>query len=168
MPIDDCVHDFATLAATVLPEHMDRVRKAMARPSALADFAKPKIGVAALLKHYGVKADYSGCYVFLDHRPIYVGISQHVFARLRQHVTDKTHFGASLAYRMAEKVAPHTKTRGDAMSDPTFAKIFAAKQTYLRGLHVAHIPIANPVELYVFEVYASMALDTPWNTFKTH
>jgi hypothetical protein len=34
---------------------------------------------------------------------------------------------------------------------------------------VATIPIENPVELYLFEVYAALALGTSrWNTFRTH
>ena len=33
----------------------------------------------------------------------------------------------------------------------------------------AYVDIENPLELYVFEAYAAMALGTfEWNTFRTH
>ena len=40
---------------------------------------------------------------------------------------------------------------------------------YLRSLNVAFIEIGNPLELYLFEAYCAMELDTSeWNTFETH
>ena len=50
-----------------------------------------------------------------------------------------------------------------------FMKHFQLSQQYLRTLRVAFIEIENPLELYVFEAYAAMALETKvWNTFATH
>jgi hypothetical protein len=92
-----------------------------------------------------------------------------VYSRLRQHVFGRTHFDASLAYRMAQHDAPHTNTRSGAMNDLAFAKVFEAKIAYLRGLRVATVRIEDPVELYLFEVYAALELGTSkWNTFRTH
>jgi len=55
------------------------------------------------------------------------------------------------------------------MEDAGFRGEFEKAQQYLRGLSVAFIEIENPLELYVFEAYAAMALDTAeWNTFRTH
>jgi hypothetical protein len=60
-------------------------------------------------------------------------------------------------------------TRAEAMRSPTFLKAFGVAQQYVRGLSVAFVRIANPLELYLFEAYAAMAFDTSeWNTFETH
>ena len=88
---------------------------------------------------------------------------------MRQHSTGSTEFNATLAYRMAcEKVA-HEMTRADAMKDPAFRAAFNEAQQLLRGCSVAFIEIKNPLELYLFEAYCAMELDTAaWNTFETH
>ncbi len=44
-----------------------------------------------------------------------------------------------------------------------------ARDTYLMRLDVAYVQIENSLELYVFEAYAAMTLNThKWNTFRTH
>ncbi len=55
------------------------------------------------------------------------------------------------------------------MNDPAFRAAFEEAQTLLRGCTVAFIEIPNPLELYLFEAYCAMELDTcEWNTFRTH
>lgn len=55
------------------------------------------------------------------------------------------------------------------MQDPLFGMSFAEAQAYLRSLQVAAIAIENPLELYVFEPYCALELDThQWNSFETH
>jgi hypothetical protein len=103
--------------------------------------------------------------------PIYAGISRKVLSRIRQHLCGKTHFDASLAYRMAKRMrkTPARLERGDAMQDSTFRKVFDERQAHLRGLRVAFIPIKNDLEIYLFEAFCAMELDTcEWNTFRTH
>lgn len=170
MTIDGCEHQFEALVASVLPGHMTRLETAMSEQWLMADFAKTGVGVRSLLKAKGYGADFRGCYVMSDEqKPIYVGISQHVLARLRQHVVGRTHYDASLAYRMARHELAHEKTRGEAMKDTAFKDKFDEKQRYLRSLRVAAVKIDNPVELYLFEVFAAMKLGTSlWNTFETH
>lgn len=170
MPIDACQHKFLDLTLHVLPSYMDQMRRALEKPHLLADFCKPGVGPGFLKKQLGLKADFSGCYVLVDAgTPIYVGISRTVLARLRQHVFGKTHSDASLAYLMAARKAPHEVTRSQAMLDADFKSAFDAAQTYLRSLTCAAIAIENPLELYLFEAFCAMELDTAvWNTFVTH
>ncbi len=106
----------------------------------------------------------------LDHsKPIYVGISRSVLSRIRQHVTGTSHFDASLVYTVAQRKLPTKGHRSRVMEEAGFKAAFVAAQEYLRGLDVAFIEIQNPLELYVFEAYAAMELDTcEWNTFRTH
>lgn len=174
MPLHECSHTFHELAATVLPAHMATMRVALAEPRSMNAFARPGVGPGALIKEFGIPQDFSGCYVLLEAAaPVYVGISRNVVGRLRQHVFGKTHFDASLAFRIAMARHPdraiENLTRSEAMQDPLFGTSFTEAQSYLRSLHVATIEIKNPLELYVFEAYCALELDTnQWNSFKTH
>lgn len=174
MPIHDCPHSFAELATTVLPEHMTRMHKALASPDPMIDFAKSGVGVRKLLKAKRLTEDFSGCYVLVDKgKPIYVGISRGVIGRLRQHVFGKTHFDASLCFKIAlEKHSDRAitqLTRDNAMLDTEFGVSFAEAQDYLRSVKVAFIEVKNPLELYIFEAYCAVELDThQWNSFETH
>jgi len=174
MPLHECPHTFQELATTVLPGHMARMRVALAASRNMELFARPGIGPGTLIKDFGIPQDFSGCYVLLDAgAPIYVGISRGVIGRLRQHVFGKTHLDASLAFRVAMARHPDTAvarlTRSEAMQDPLFGTSFTEAQAYLRSLQVALIAIENPLELYVFEPYCALELDThQWSSFETH
>ena len=170
MPIDQCPHSFSHLASVVLPNYMAVLSQNMNNPTLLSIFSQPGTGVRSLLRQFGRESDFPGCYVLIEcENPIYVGISRSVFSRLRQHVTGKTHYDASLAYRIAATKVPHYQKRGDAMKDSVFQRHFNAAKTYLSSLNVAYVEIFNPLELYLFESYCAMELDTStWNTFETH
>ena len=170
MPIDGCTHSFKQLANVVLPAHMLRMREAMKSPIRMRTFLGPKKGPATIAKLMGLQGEFSGCYVLMDRgTALYTGISRKVLSRLRQHVGGKSHNDASLAYAIAKRERPHSLFREKAMRDADFANAFhQAKQTILQ-YDVAFIEIACPVELYGFELYCSMELDTDqWNTFRTH
>lgn len=170
MLIDGCPHSFADLTTTVLPKHLITLRTALAKPHAASRFSKAGEGPVSIARALGIDSDFSGCYVLMDNGTlIYVGISRQVLARLRQHLTGKTHFDASLAYAMAQRKCPTPGKRGDAMTQTSFQQAFADVKTHLSSLHVAFVQIESPLELYVFEAYAAMELAThEWNTFRTH
>jgi len=142
----------------------------MKNPIPMKLFGASGKGRTAILSKLGLQEDFKGCYVLIDRgRPIYVGISQAVVQRLQQHVKGKSHYDASLAYRMALESVPHKGTRDQAMSSDAFKEAFEESKSYLMKLSVAYIQVGNPVELYLFELYCSMELDTAeWNTFATH
>ncbi|MDQ2667271.1 MAG: hypothetical protein M3Z05_14825 [Gemmatimonadota bacterium] len=170
MSIDDCEHSFEDLASHILPRHMDRLRAALAAPWPTAAFAQQGKGTKAVAAQFGLLGDFSGCYTLIeDARPVYVGISRSVLARVRQHVLGRSHFDASLAYLIAQRRLPTKGQRAKNMDNPEFRAAFVDAQEYLRGLHVATVRIDNPLELHVFEAYAAMALGTcEWNSFRTH
>jgi hypothetical protein len=174
MPIHACPHTFSALAAKVLPAYMGEMRNALKTPIPMAAFCRPGFGVRKLLDELNRSGDFSGCYVLVDNaKPIYVGISRSVVSRLRQHVYGKTHFDASLAYKIAASLHSDKATvalsRSTAMKDPKFGISFAKAQKYLQSLKVAFVSIENPLELYVYEPYCAMELDThQWNVFATH
>ena len=170
MAIDDCQYSFNELANKVMPVRMKDLRYRMQEPIAMAEFGATGVGTSGILTKLGLKKDFKGCYVLIDRgRSIYVGISQNVIQRLQQHVKGKTHYDASLAYRMAAANNPHSTTRSGAMHNDAFKDSFMRSKDYIRTLAVAYIEITNPVELYLFELYCTMELNTDqWNTFKTH
>jgi hypothetical protein len=70
---------------------------------------------------------------------------------------------------MATAKTGHEMKRADAMKDSAFREAFVEARTLLRGSSVSFIEIDNPLELYLFEAYCAMELQTgEWNTFKTH
>lgn len=170
MPLDGCPYTFEELAEKVLPDLMGRLRETMKTPHEASWFCSKGRGVKTLVRELGLTRDPSGLYVFLEaDRPIYVGISRHVLARLRQHLTGDDHFLATLVYSMAYAKWGRTARRSELMKNAGFMKQFRAMRDELRGCKVAFIEIDDPVTMYLFEVYAAMKLDTgQWNEFKTH
>jgi len=174
MPIDGCHRTFDELARVVLPAYMARLRERMAAPTPLSDFSIKGRGVAALKEQLGLAGDPRGCYVLMEgDRPVYVGISKHLVARLMEHVRGTDHLTATLVYRVAAMRNPHGMTAANAMKDEAFLRKFDEARSYLRDLNVAFVEIDNPLELYVFEPYCALELDTSfdaggWNSFDTH
>jgi predicted GIY-YIG superfamily endonuclease len=174
MPVDDCCLTFEKLATNVLPGYMEQLQEQLTQAVPLCAFAEKGVGPVTLRRRFGYDRDPRGCYVLLDgDRPVYVGISKHVIARLMEHVRGTDHLTATLAYRIAVAEHPHAVTAQAAMDDAVFHAYFEAARTSLLDWRAAFIAIDNPLELYVFEAYAALELDTGcdaggWNTFATH
>jgi hypothetical protein len=62
-PIDNCEHDFATLANEVLPQYLAKLHQSIAKAFPAAWVREPGIGKAAQLKRLDASSDFSGCYV---------------------------------------------------------------------------------------------------------
>ena len=170
MPIDNCAHTFEELAVSVLPNHYKLLEDAIRFPTAANTFVGFKSVTKEILSRLNRSTDFPGCYVFIDgKKPIYVGISRSIIKRLVQHLNFDSHNSASLVYRMASEDYSHEMKRDQAMKDEQFKTLFFSAQERLRQMKVAFVEINNDLELYLFEVYVSMKLDTDtWNTFRTH
>lgn len=176
--IDKCPHTFEELTNTILPSYLAQLQTSLANPLPAIHFTDTRRHHDSLAKRLGFESDFSGCYVLQEkEKPIYVGISRGVLKRLRQHLLGELESTASLAYSMAKRKHGDTTgtgeilagTRKSVMEKLKTGTAFKETQTYLRGLSVGMVPIENPLELYVFEAYAAMALKTSdWNTFRTH
>ena len=167
--IDNCPHTFSKLANEILPARMREFRQAMQSPIPLGRFAQHGVGPKAILKEMGKTKDFSACYVLISDVPFYVGISRKVVQRLRDHVLGTDHWTASLAHMIAVKCCGYAGTRNRAGEDPDYTEAFERAKSKLSEGSVALIEINDPVELYLFEVYAAMELDTSeWNSFATH
>ena len=170
MPIDNCTYSFEKLASTVLPSQFSRLEESIRSPIPAERLVAFKSATKEVLDRVSRSADFSGCYVFLeDLKPLYVGITRTVLKRIVQHLNEDSHNSATLVYRMASEDYPHEMKRDQAMKDHQFRSAFFTVQEKLRNMSVAFVEIDNDLELYVFEVFASMKLDTDtWNTFRTH
>lgn len=174
MAIDGCQRSFSQLAQEVLPQLMTMLRERMQDPVPLAEFATKGVGPVTMRQRLSLADDPRGCYVLLDaDRPVYVGISKHVIQRLMEHMRGTDHLTATLAYRIACAQHPHTLTAAEAMKDPEFCSQFEAVKLSMATWSVAFVEVENPLELYLFEAYCAMELDTGfeaggWNTFATH
>jgi hypothetical protein len=170
MYIDNCEHSFEKLAKDILPGYLKDLITAINEPKSAEILSGPRYVNQKLLADLELKKDFVCCYVFIENEiPIYVGISRKVIGRILQHINMPNHNAASLAYRMAREKYPHKMSRTDSMKDPKFLEQFSFAQTRLRKMKVAYVEIENDLELYLFEVFASVSLKTSkWNTFRTH
>ena len=170
MHIDDCPYSFRILATRILPKRMKEMQIEMRHAWPLSYFDTPGFGLKQMMKAFEFDDDFSGCYVLIKgKRPVYVGISRRVLHRLCSHIRGKSHYQATLAYRMAAAECDLDVTRDEQMQDKRLLRCFSRKKQQMRRWHVAWVPIENPVELHLFEVYCAMELKTSkWNTFKTH
>jgi len=170
MPINEYENSFSHLVEKDLPSYLEEIQRDIVKQRAMSLFSEKGKGVITTCKELGLKSDFSGCYLLLENeKPVYVGISRKVIARLRQHVCGNTHYDASLAYRIAAKDFDHKKTRSEAMKDVIFKAAFLKARSYIESLTVAFVEIENPLALYVFEPYCAMYFNTDkWNSFRTH
>jgi hypothetical protein len=161
---------FIALTREALPKRLAELQAKMKSPHPLSIFAEKGSAAKGISSKLRMENDIRGCYVILQNeQPIYVGISRTVIRRLRQHVTGRTHYSASLAYRMACDRYHHDESRDDAMENPEFAAMFQQVQEELRKCQCAFVGITDPVERYLFEVFCALEFKTErWNTFETH
>jgi predicted GIY-YIG superfamily endonuclease len=115
--------------------------------------------------------DFQGVYIYLDKgKPFYVGISKGVVNRTLQHTKGHNHQTSSLAYRIGQINYKHqTGKIWDRTRDEfDFKKYCGDAKDFLRSKRIAFLPIQDPTELYLFEVYCAMELGTEMNSFDTY
>jgi predicted GIY-YIG superfamily endonuclease len=116
-----------------------------------------------------------GVYVlYEDVKPIYVGRSNRLRERLLEHSRrSSTHYKAPFAFNLAKERAARrgidiSQARNKLERDPVFKDIFAQAKNRVSQMRIRTIQIENPVMQTLFEVYAALALKTPYNDFDTH
>lgn len=106
-----------------------------------------------------------------------VGRTNTLRSRLRGHCTPSaTHFPATLAFRMARKKTGITKpaysskgSRADLCKDPVFGPAFVEAKRQLREeMDIRFVREDDPITQVLLEIYASLALKTPYNDFDNH
>lgn len=124
---------------------------------------------------------FKGVYVFYSEekqRIEYIGISRKIIDRLRQHAYFSQPNSASLAYLMLKKqYAKKDWVRPEDWNKQYFSEIEIKNkfqdevrefQAIILSYKVTFVEFDNDFEMALFEIYASIKLQTYWNTFITH
>jgi hypothetical protein len=117
-----------------------------------------------------------GIYVlYEDGKPMYVGRSDRLRARLHEHgrpssSSESAPFAFNIAREpfRARRPASDTMSRKDLTGDAEFARLFDTAKRRVREMGIRVVEIQDPIEQTIFEVYAHMKLDTTFNSFENH
>ncbi len=88
---------------------------------------------------------------------MYVGISRGIFKRMKQHLSENEK--SATFYKKMQKFQTNKKNK-DIIREEIDA--------FPNGFKFRYVEIKDNYLLAMFEIYASMKLETFWNTFKTH
>jgi len=114
-----------------------------------------------------------GIYVFYDgKKPIYVGRSERLKSRLREHSNQSSsQTSATFAFNLAKSRAKKlgidiTRNRKILEQDPHFLPIYKEEKTRVSKMKIKVIRINRQIKQTIFEVYASIELQTKqdWGT----
>jgi hypothetical protein len=83
---------------------------------------------------------------------------------------EKAAFAMLIARKETGRKATYKKEGGRAalMSDPEFMRAFAKARDTVARLHVRYVEETDPLRQCLLEVYAHVALGTPFNDFDNH
>jgi len=117
-------------------------------------------------------APQKGVYTFYeDGKALYVGRSDRLRARVQEHGRRSSdHYSATFALNLAKEAMRNQGIdtanipRGKLGQEPEFKK---AKERVAR-MKIRFVEIDDPIKQTLFEVYAAMKLQTPYNDFRTH
>lgn len=118
-----------------------------------------------------------GIYLFTEAgRHVYVGRSNGIRRRLKDHCSESSRdTKAALAFRLAREQCGVLKasykaegSRRSLLERPDFAAAFTAQKARLRAMEIRTVEETDPNRQALLEMYASIALATPYNDFDTH
>lgn len=118
----------------------------------------------------------AGIYLFSElDQAIYVGQTRNLRQRLTNHTNPLgKNNQATFAFLVAKGESKRagvdtTQYRAQLEADQEFAAHFDAAKLRVSEMDVRFIELSGPIERSVFEIYASLALDTlVFNSFETH
>jgi len=122
------------------------------------------------------KVPKKGVYIFYnkENHPLYVGRSDSMRTRLLVHNRPSSgHNAATFAFLLAKEIwdpSHHddTRTREQLEADDKFSQLYSEKKKDVAAMQVRVIEIAGPASQALFEIYASLELDTPYNDWENH
>ncbi|WP_321430686.1 hypothetical protein [uncultured Methanolobus sp.] len=117
-----------------------------------------------------------GIYVFYkDEKPLFVGRSDKMKKRIMtQARKGSTHHSAPFAFLLARNKAnakgmdTENKKRDELVKDPMFNELFIQSKEEVSKMSIKCVAVEDPIIQTIFQVYAAMQLDTPYNKFETH
>jgi hypothetical protein len=112
-----------------------------------------------------------GAYAFFDEdKPIYVGRTSKrgLGPRMQNHVSAQHNQGVLAFKRARASFVGKTTTRAALTRDEVFKQLFRQEIVWVKNLRCRFVEIEDDNMQYVFEFYAAVRLDTPYNDFGTH
>jgi hypothetical protein len=118
-----------------------------------------------------------GIYLFSEgERHLYVGRTNRLRQRLAGHCRpSSTHFSATFAFRVAREETGLLKatymptgSRPALVADSKFGPAFVRAEARLADMNLRYVEETDPVRQALLEIYAAVALKTPYNDFDTH
>lgn len=116
-----------------------------------------------------------GVYIFYENdKVLYVGRSNRLKARLQEHGRlSSTRNSASFAFNLAKekmraKEIPAYGTSKELEQAPGFDEAFFEVKNRVAQMKIRVIQIDDQVTQALFEIYAALALNAPYNDFSTH
>lgn len=114
-----------------------------------------------------------GIYLLMSDRVEHVGRTRNLRQRLRSHRT-LNHNSASFAFKKARRelgvVASYTKTgsRAALQLDEVFRECFRRHVAAVSEMTVRFLPVDEPINQYLLELYTVLELGMPADEFDTH
>jgi hypothetical protein len=118
-----------------------------------------------------------GVYLFTEaDQGLYVGRAKNLRNRLGQHCRQGTrHNAAGFAFLLARHATNQPRPtyrrgegRAELIRDPRFMAAFVAAKERISRMRVRYVEEDDPIRQMLLEVYAAIALKTPYNDFETH
>ncbi len=117
----------------------------------------------------------AGIYVFFeDGKPVHVGRTRNLQARLRGHTTTNRRAPASFAFKRTRRILKKFATyrpdgsRSALMRDPEFAAEFDRQLASVKSMHVRFVEVGDPIKQYLLELYATLEFGLPIDEFDVH
>lgn len=163
------------LSNLVLPKNIINISNYFGKGFGLAS-ARTKLLQDGIIKsewltNGNTTTDFKGIYIFFHNdKPFYVGISKQVLRRILQHTKGHSHYTSTLAYNIGliyYKLKNGVEYKGKREDFDFSANVEPIKE-FLSKQKLVIMNIENDDELYLFEIYCAMRLQTVLNKFETH
>jgi len=118
-----------------------------------------------------------GVYVLSENGTyLYVGRSNRLRERMRDHGNPSSpQTKSAFAFRLAREATGQINasyrpkgSRRDLMRDPEFSAEFVKAKARVSLMEMRCIEVTDPMRQALLEMYAALALETPYNSFRNH
>ena len=115
-----------------------------------------------------------GCYARMEHDKYqYVGIAKNIRQRMRNHTSGRAEQSA-FAFKLAREATGRSRTytragsKKELMKDAVFISAMKFATERAKNMTSRFVLIEDPSQRYLFEFFAAVSLDAPYNDFNTH